>query len=120
MGQEQLYDVLVTYHQQLDQVPAETHLFCPKIDDDDPVNYEEPDQAEDGVTSEEKKARLKALDARQQAASYLSLLLGMADENVGSWLDEWQERTEKFLKKCDACVRKWHQSRDSFIRLLLG
>ena len=119
MSSEEIYDALMTYHLELDSIPPETHLFCPKVNDDDLTNYEELDVAdEDGVTSEEKKARVKAFDTRQIAAYYLSLLMGISVEHVGSWLQEWSERTEGFLSKCDACVRTWHRNRAPFIRML--
>ena len=117
MTSETLYDALVDFHNQLDSTPPEEHLFCPKLDDEDSTNYDEPDMAEEGVAVEEKKRRIKAGEARQTAACSLSLLMGM-EEHVGSWLPEWLDRSQKFLTKCDGCVRRWHKSRGPFLRQL--
>ncbi len=43
MSSEEIDEALMNYHLELDAVPAETHLFCPKVDDDDLTNCEELD-----------------------------------------------------------------------------
>ncbi len=96
--------------------PPEAHLFCPKITDDDLVNYEEPELDEEDISAQEKNARIKAFEGRQVAAYYLSLLLTITDESFAFWAKQWVDRTEKFLTKCDYCVRTWHKSRGPYIR----
>ena len=119
MGSEEIYDALLNYHSELETIPAEVHLFCPKLDDDDVTNYEDMvHDDEDGPTSAEKQERIKSFEGRQLAAYYLSLLMGISVDTVGSWLQEWVERTERFLTKCDSCVKNWHQYRGQFIRTL--
>ncbi|KAK3393054.1 SEN1 N terminal-domain-containing protein [Podospora didyma] len=119
MNSDPVNDALVRLHNDFEEFPPKAHLFCPKIDDQDITNYDEPNVPdEDGISAEDKKERIKQSETRHITTYHLSLLLGISPESAGTWLDEWINKVEGFLTTCDACVRKWHKSRDRFLKAL--
>lgn len=114
---EELYNKIIEDYRKLEDIPEETHVLCPKIDDSDVTNaYDEPDEPGEDITVEEKKRRIQDGEERLNVCYQLSLMLGLNAGDVQSWLDGWQTRVEGCLKKCDQCVRNWHSGRDGFLR----
>lgn len=116
---DQIYDILLESYNQLEDIPTELHLLCPKISDDDDADYDNPsDDDEDGATAVQKKQRIEDGKKRRDIAYKLSLLLGMNEESAGSWLPSWSARVSTYLTKCDSCVRLWHKSREEFLAFM--
>jgi senataxin len=113
---DELYELIINNYHELEGIPEETHLLCPRVDDSDTNAYDEPDEPGDDITAEEKQQRIKDGEERFLVASRLSLMLGLNAEQVKSWLETWKTRLETCLRKCDACVRNWHSRRADFLR----
>lgn len=113
---DELYELIINNYHELEAIPEETHLLCPRVDDSDATAYDEPSEPGDDITAEEKQQRIQDGDKRFLVASRLSLMLGLNAEQVKSWLETWKTRLEACLRKCDACVRNWHSRRADFLR----
>jgi senataxin len=113
---DELYELIIDNHHKFENIPEASHLLCPKVDDSDANAYDAPDESGEDITVEEKQQRIKDGDERFLVATRLSLMLGLNAEQVKTWLDEWKTRLEDCLRKCDQCVRNWHQRRADFLR----
>ncbi|KJR85573.1 tRNA-splicing [Sporothrix schenckii 1099-18] len=119
---EEVYEEIIVSHQELERIPADVHLFCPRTSDDDQEDYDDPTAGGAALTPEEKLARQGRLDEgrrRLQLTSWASLILGINRDQADRWLGDWIRRTETFLVKCDGCVRAWHMGRKALKDRLL-
>ncbi|KAK4102063.1 hypothetical protein N658DRAFT_424144 [Parathielavia hyrcaniae] len=116
MEQNALYQAAIGWHRAFEDRPPDAHLCCPKIDEDDPANYDEPDVPDDeGVSAEEKKRRIEEYEGRFQNTYDLSILMGLGREIAGDWLDNWTQAVESCLTRCDSCARNWHRNRGPYL-----
>ncbi|KAK4125016.1 hypothetical protein N657DRAFT_632934 [Parathielavia appendiculata] len=116
MEQNALYQAAIGWHRAFEDRPPNAHLCCPKIDEDDAANYDEPDVPDEGgVSAEEKKRRIEEYEGRFQNTYDLSILMGLGREIAGEWLDNWTQAVESCLTRCDSCVRNWHRHRQPYI-----
>lgn len=113
---DELYTLIIDNYHELEAIPEDAHLLCPRVDDSDTNAYNAPDEPDDDITVEEKKRRIEVGLHRFDVACKLSLMLGLNAEQVKSWLETWKARLEACLRKCDQCVRHWHSRRDQFLR----
>ncbi|KAK0733658.1 RNA helicase-like protein [Lasiosphaeria miniovina] len=121
MHSDTLNQAIIDMHNKFANFPPNAHLFCPKIHEDDDTNYDELDLPdENGTTAKQKHERIKDAESRHVIAYHLSCLMGISPEDAGVWLGEWVEAVEKCLTTCDACVRKWHKSRERFMKAMEG
>lgn len=122
MDPNEVYEEIMASYTQLEKFPEDMHLFCPKLSEDDEVDYEDPnEEAWDGevqITAEKKKERIEDSEKRLHIATTASLLLGISKDAASAWLDGWIERAEKNLTTCPNCIRAWHKKRKSFLKLL--
>ncbi|KAL1894526.1 DEAD-box type RNA helicase [Sporothrix stenoceras] len=119
---EEVYEEIIASHQELERIPPDVHLFCPRMSDEDQDDYDDPTAGGAALTPEEKAARQARLDEgrrRLQLTSWASLILGINRDQADRWLDDWIRRTESFLVKCDGCVRAWHMERKALKDRLL-
>ncbi|KAB5560107.1 SEN1 N terminal-domain-containing protein [Coniochaeta sp. 2T2.1] len=112
---DDLYDSIINNYHDLQAVPEDTHILCPKVSDDDPNDYKEPGEPGEDITVEEKKKRIADADKRLGVAYRLSLMLGLNAEQMKTWLENWALRVEGSLRTCDQCIRNWHLGRDKFL-----
>ncbi|KAI5921877.1 SEN1 N terminal-domain-containing protein [Camillea tinctor] len=96
-------------------LPPETHLFCPKISEDDDVNYNDP-EADDEISIAEKQKRIQDGVIRLDLMYSCSLILGVDQSTATSMIEEFKTRSDAFLKTCATCVRNWHKARESFLK----
>lgn len=113
---DDLYTLIIDNYHELEAIPEDAHLLCPKVDDSDLTSYNAPDEPEDDITAEEKKKRIEDGSRRFGVACKLSLMLGLNAEQVKTWLETWKARLEGCLHKCDQCVRNWHSRRSQFLK----
>lgn len=117
---EGVHQAAIEWYHNFEDCPPDLHLCCPRIDDEDHANYDEPDAPDPpetgGTTAEEKKKRIKDYEGRFQNTYDLSILMGLGREIAGPWLDNWTQAVEACLTKCDSCVRNWHRNRDSYLK----
>ncbi|CAK7209340.1 DEAD-box type RNA helicase [Sporothrix bragantina] len=119
---QEVYEEIIASHQELERIPPDTHLFCPRTSDDDQDDYDDPTAGGASFTPEEKAARQARIDdgrRRLQLTSWASLILGINRDQADRWLGDWIQRTESFLVKCDGCVRAWHMERKALKDRLL-
>ncbi|CAK7202909.1 DEAD-box type RNA helicase [Sporothrix eucalyptigena] len=119
---QEVYEEIISSHQELERIPPEVHLFCPRTSDDDQDDYDDPTAGGASLSPDEKAVRQARLDdgrRRLQLTSWASLILGINRNQADRWLDDWIRRTESFLVKCDGCVRAWHMERKALKDRLL-
>ncbi|KAL2133327.1 hypothetical protein VTI74DRAFT_2522 [Chaetomium olivicolor] len=111
-----IYHTAITWHRTFEDRPPDAHLCCPKIDDEDSANYDEPDVPDEGgISVNEKKSRIEEYEARFHNVYNLSILMGLERDVAGEWLDNWTQAVESCLTSCDSCVRNWHRNRESYL-----
>ncbi|KAK4155137.1 SEN1 N terminal-domain-containing protein [Chaetomidium leptoderma] len=116
MESNAILQTAVAWHRIFEDRPADAHLCCPKIDEEDVANYDEPDVPDEGgVSADEKKRRIKEYESRFQNVYDLSILMGLGREVAGEWLDNWTQTVEACLTRCDSCVRNWHRNREPYL-----
>ncbi|CAK7267575.1 DEAD-box type RNA helicase [Sporothrix epigloea] len=119
---QEVYEEIIASHQELERIPPENHLFCPRTSDDDQEDYDDPAAGGASLTPEEKaarQARITESRRRLQLTCWASLILGINRDQADRWLGDWVQRTESFLVKCDGCVRAWHMERKALKDRLL-
>ncbi|KAI2639346.1 SEN1 N terminal-domain-containing protein [Xylaria nigripes] len=110
-------DLMDSSFEQLQDISPNTHLFCPRICDNDDEFYEDPD-AVSNISREEKAQRIDDGELRLESMYKRSLVLGLSPEAGGSHRAEFKSRSNRFLTSCSNCVRNWHKRRDKFIKFL--
>jgi len=116
---EEIYDEIIRAHQELESIPENLHLFCPKVQGEENEDSETSGQPGNAVAVQETQARAAAAEDRLQKASWTSLILGIKEDQASRWRPEWIARTENFLTDCDDCVRNWHMGRKALRNRLL-
>ena len=105
--------------------PAGAHWFCPKRQDDDPLNYDDPEVSEDEaeeehITSVQKAELISESDKRLKTAYKLFELQIYELADMGNTLldarMEHRSRSQDLLTTCDRCVRNYHMGRKSFLK----
>lgn len=115
-----IYEKITESYEEWASLPEEPHLLCPKTHDDDEEDYNAPGpQTTTGITLEEKQQRIQGFQRRMELTYDLSLLLGISKEQSGGWIEQWTERIETFLTKCDSCILGYHMHRKVFLKKLL-
>lgn len=107
----QLSDELGKWFEELQAIPPETHLLCPRIDEEDNENYRSLDDRESNLTKEQKQERIEAGDKRIDITYWNSLIFGFDKKDAGKWLESFTERLESSLQSCSECVLNWHMRR---------
>lgn len=117
MDTSDIHQAAITWHRIFEDRPPDVHLCCPKVDDDDGANYDEPDVPDEGgISADEKRSRIKDYEERFHNVYNLSILMGLGPDVAGDWLDNWKQAVESYLTRCDSCVRNWHRHRQSYLR----
>lgn len=114
-----IYEKITESYEQWAGLPEEGHLLCPKTNDEDEEDYTAPGPSTTGITLEEKQQRIQDAQRRTELTYDLSLLLGISKEQSGGWIEQWTERIEIFLTKCDSCILGYHMHRKVFLKKLL-
>jgi senataxin len=114
-----LYEGVTESYKEWVIIPAEHHLLCPKLHDEDDEDYRDPGPSSE-ITAEEKERRIRDAQRRVELTYDLSLLVGITEEQSSGLKEQWIDRTESFLTKCDACVLHWHMHRKKFFEKLQG
>ncbi|KAH6628610.1 SEN1 N terminal-domain-containing protein [Chaetomium tenue] len=111
-----LLQAALAWHRVFEDRPPDAHLCCPKIDEEDFANYDEPNVPDEGGLSvEEKQGRIEEYESRFQNTYDLSILMGLGREVAGEWLDNWTQAVDACLTRCDSCVRNWHRTRQPYL-----
>src|ERR1700753_1700938 len=100
----EIMDELHGLYGELRSFPPEAHWFCPRRNDDDQVDYDNPDEAEEDISPETKHELIQDAKRRHNVAYKFSLILGLAPEISGQLLQNYTRRLNRLLTKCDKCV----------------
>jgi senataxin len=102
---------------ELSSFPPEAHWFCPRTDDDDPVNYDTPDEVDpdEDITLAQKKQRITDSKERYRVAYECILSLGLSDDEAGPLRSQYLEGLGRLLSQCDKCVRNYHIGRKRYL-----
>ncbi|KJZ75779.1 hypothetical protein HIM_04936 [Hirsutella minnesotensis 3608] len=104
------------WFEELQKVPSECHLLCPKVNDDDDENYKSFSDPETKISKQEKEARIENGKKRIEITYWNSLIFGFEKTAAGKWLDEFTKRLDDCLKHCSECVLNWHMGRKSHLQ----
>lgn len=107
----ELNEELSKWFEELQKLPSESHLLCPKISEDDVEDYKSLDDPESAISRSEKAARIEDGKRRIEITYWNSLIFGFDKSAAGKWLDEFKERIERTLRTCSECVLNWHMYR---------
>jgi senataxin len=107
-----------TYSSELKSFPSMAHWFCPRCTDDDPVDYDHPDQEETDISQETKLERIQDAQTRHQKAYRYAVVLGLAPDIAGRALEDYISKLDRLLSNCDKCVHNWHLGRKAYLKEL--
>ena len=108
----------ILHCRELKGFPRDSHWFCPRRNNDDPVDYDNPDEAEEDMSPETKQELIQDAKRRHQVAYKYSLILGLGQEISGHLLEDYTLRLNKLLTTCDKCVHNWHMGRKPYLKEL--
>ncbi|RFU32526.1 hypothetical protein B7463_g3842, partial [Scytalidium lignicola] len=117
-GEEEIMDEIHGLVGELKSFPADAHWFCPKLNDDDPADYDNPDIAEEDVSSQTKHQAIEAFKRRKEVAYKVSLVLGLSPEVSGRVMEDYTRRLNTLLTSCSKCVSNWHMGRKGYLKQL--
>ena len=102
-------------HSELQQLPEEQHLFCPRVGDDGSVYYDEDVAAyppeTDPTELADRKLKLEAAEDRKWTALKATEILAFDGEEAAPHKEWLVSRLNSLMQSCDVCVRVFHQSR---------
>ncbi|KAF2190528.1 tRNA-splicing endonuclease-like protein [Zopfia rhizophila CBS 207.26] len=101
--------------QEIQSLPANQHLFCPRKGEDASVYYDEDiagfEQEEDAETVRVRKQKIEQV----QQIKWLTLdalqILAFDGDDANAHKDWLTERLDGLMASCDVCIRVFHQSR---------
>ena len=106
-----LQSVLKSFH-------VDAHWFCPKRNDEDQVDYDNPAEPEEDISPETKLELIKDAKRRQDVAYKYSLIYGLSPDVSGVLLENYNRRLNQLLTSCDKCVHNWHMGRKAYLKEL--
>ncbi|KAL7787987.1 SEN1 N terminal domain-containing protein [Trichoderma ceciliae] len=110
-------EVLGKWYEEFQKIPAEVHLLCSRISDDDDENYKNLHDPDSKVSIEEKKSRIQKSKERIEITYWNSLIFGFDKQEAGKWLEDFTGRLESCLKYCPECVLNWHMKRKHHLQM---
>ncbi|PBP19231.1 hypothetical protein BUE80_DR009848 [Diplocarpon rosae] len=118
MGEEEIMDQLQELDAKLKSFPPDAHLFCPRRNDEDPLDYEQLNENEEDISPEEKRELIREGRLRHSVAYKYSLVFGMDTETYGDLINPYHFRWNQLLAGCDKCVYNWHLGRKPYLKEL--
>ncbi|KAF6844538.1 helicase sen1 [Colletotrichum musicola] len=117
MESQPVEDILEENYRKFSQIGADLHLLCPKVDEDDYEEYDDPDTEGQEITAAEKQKRIEDWKKRLDIAYWTSLLVAYGKDKAGVWLEQWGNRMAINLHNCDKCVLNWHMYRKKYLQI---
>jgi len=96
--------------------PSGSHWFCPRRNDDDLIDYDEPDEPEEDMSAATKHEMIQDGKKRHAIAYKFSIILGLDPEISRELRDAHFGHLDKLFTSCDKCVRNWHRGRKSYLK----
>jgi SEN1 N terminal len=96
----------------------DAHWFCPKRNDDDHIDYDNPSEPEEDMSPETKLELIQDTKRRHDVAYKYSLILGLSPDIAGVLLVDYTDRLNMLLTTCDKCVHNWHMGRKAYLKEL--
>ncbi|KAK6586463.1 hypothetical protein PZA11_001520 [Diplocarpon coronariae] len=118
MGEQEIMDQLQELDAKLKSFSPDAHLFCPRRNDDDLLDYEQLNETEENISPEEKRELIREGRLRHNVAYKYSLVFGLDTETYGDLINPYHLRWNQLLAGCDKCVYNWHLGRKSYLKEL--
>ncbi|KAH9224798.1 hypothetical protein DL95DRAFT_322840, partial [Leptodontidium sp. 2 PMI_412] len=118
MKEEELWDQLQELDGELKSFPPDAHWFCPKRFDEDAVDYDQPNDPEEGMSQETKKELIQDFRKRYKVAYQYSQILGINEDTTGQLREEYSRSLDRLFIQCDKCALNWHQGRKEHLKWL--
>lgn len=101
---------------ELKTLPAEQHLFCPRVDRDDPDIFFDEDIAnietdDSPAAVKEREAKISEAENRKWVTLEALQILAFDGEDAAPHKAWVVERLDALMTTCDVCVRVFHKSR---------
>lgn len=95
---------------------GDAHWFCPRRNDSDHADYDDPQSAEEDISISDKQRFIHEAERRKHVAYQFSLVFALSSEDVGEWQDAHKVRLTELLSTCSGCIRSYHMGRKKFLR----
>ncbi|KAL2069142.1 hypothetical protein VTL71DRAFT_15480 [Oculimacula yallundae] len=118
MREQELWDQLQALEGELKSFPADAHWFCPKRFDGDFIDYDQPNDPEEGMSQETKKELIQDYKKRYKVAYRYSQILGIDEDGAGQVREFFSAGLDRLLVQCDKCALNWHQGRKEHLKWL--
>lgn len=102
---------LAKRYAELQEIPPDVHLLCPKTSEDDEEDYRKVNDPDSSLPPAEKQKRIQDGEKRVELTYWNSLILGFDKKAAGKWGEEFRERLDNALRHCSDCVLNWHMKR---------
>ncbi|OCK89265.1 tRNA-splicing endonuclease-like protein [Cenococcum geophilum 1.58] len=106
---------LVRKLQELQRLPEDVHLFCPRVGDDTSIYYEEDlagfPQDEDDAIKEDRIKKLKEVEERKWLTLDSLQILAFDGPDAAPYIAWLKERLDTQMTCCDVCIRIFHKAR---------
>lgn len=112
MAPQPINEVVSEWFTKFRAIPADVHILCPKISDDDVEDYAALSDTDEG---EKRQKRVEEGEERIATVYWSSLLLAMPKAKNEQCMEEFGNRLSGALRKCDKCVMNWHMKRKAFL-----
>ena len=109
-----------TPSREVQQLPSQLHIFCPRQDDDDLDRYEDNDADQDAeldksLEQQQRRQRIQdAISRRETVFSCLSIFSFEGDEAVPHQ-EALKSRLDAQLQQCDICIREYYKGKRAFL-----
>ena len=113
---EQLANIFLK--SEINSFSADAHWFCPKRNDEDHIDYDNPFEPEEDMSPETKLELIQDGKRRHDVAYKYSLILGLSPDISGVLLEDYTRRLNKLFTSCDKCVHNWHMGRKAYLKEL--
>ncbi|KAL5341512.1 SEN1 N terminal-domain-containing protein [Aspergillus crustosus] len=100
---------------ELQALPSELHMLCPRQHDDDHARYDDENEVHDSVKS---VAQLVA-EAKDRREKFLSCMRILAYDDEVEELQKWiWRKIDDTLEKCDLCIKQYYTGKIWFMEQL--
>jgi senataxin len=112
----------LTLPSKLELLDKEVHLFCPKQNDDDPVDYNafgQDDITPDDIPDPEFSRLLKAAEERRDMAIRCLECFAYSGTEGAFYQNALRPRINHLLKTCNICIIQYYRGKKALLERLL-
>jgi senataxin len=116
MATKSINEVIDSWYAKFEAFPADLHMLCPKVDDDDQEDYTKLDDGFSSMTRSDKERRIQDGIERRRTTLWNSILFALEASRTQEKLEAYSLRLEHALTSCDKCIMNWHMGQTPFLR----